>query len=310
MTRRSQLVAAARKEGDLGAAKALKTLRKPTRGAWLVNLVARYEDAQVDRLLLLAEELARAHRDLEPADMRRLSPMRAAAVNSLTGRAIALGAERGYAAPDSVRQDVAETLQAAMADPELADRVREGTIVTTVRAAGFGPADVQGASFGGESDFASPAAIGAEVIQLRPGSSAAAVRETVGGTKDQAAEERRRAEAAEVRSLSRDLGRAEARLEENEARLRRAEDAVAEARSRLTAARERAGELGVRVAELKTQLAAAEAEWQSAEDEAVQAAGAATRRTSEQDLVTEENVCLRTAIQAAKGRLTELGVEE
>lgn len=307
VTRRSQLVAAARKEGDPGAADAFKRLRKPTRGAWLVNLVARYEDAQVDQLLRLGEELARAHRDFEPADMRRLSGMRSAAVNSLAGRAMALGAERGYAAPDSVRQEVAETLQAAMADPELADRVREGTIDTTVRAAGFGPADVHSGFTGGGAP-GSPVDVGARVIELRPGSSAA-VPGAVGAIRDQAAEERRPAEAAEVRRLSRDLGRAEARLEENEARLRRAEGAVAHARSCLTAAREQADECGVRVAALKTQLAAAEAQWRSADDEVVQAAATATRRASEHDLVTEEDVRLRKAIEATKARLIELGVE-
>lgn len=230
IARRDRMVAAAKAAGDRSAAQALKALRKPTRAAWLVNLLARHEADQLAEVFELGESLARAHRDADPSELRRLSALRGAVIGSLTSRANALGAERGYAAPDSVRQEVSETIQAAMADPALADRVLTSTLTTTVRAAGFGPADL----------FA-PAPPMAEVIQLRPSEP-----EPVGP------------DPGEVRRLSRELGRAEARWEEAEVRLRRTQEAAAAAEQELREQEERLVRASERTQELRVALDAAE----------------------------------------------------
>lgn len=255
------MAAAIRSSGDKAAAKAIAALRKPTRGAWLVNVLVNREPAQVAEVFGLGEELARAHRDADAAELRRLSAMRTAVIDSLTRRALALGVEQGYSAPDAVRQEVAETLQAAMADPALADRVSAGTLIATVRAAGFGPADV----------FA-PAL--AEVIPLRPGPPPEAPQAEP--------------DPAEVRQLERDRGRAERRLEEALERQDRARADEERAMMELDTSRVRIAELDARLEELNQLLAAvttehdraaaSESEWR-----AIVAERAATRETAETD---------------------------
>lgn len=240
---RDRLAAAAKAAGDAGGARAIKALRKPTRGAWLVNLLARHETERLAEVLELGESLARAHRDADPDELRRLSALRGAVVNSLAGRATALGAERGYAAPDSIRQEVSETIQAAMADPALADRVLAGAMTATVRAAGFGPADL----FAAAPDLAT-------VIPFPQSAPAEPAAPAVPAGPD----------PAEVRRLSRDLGRAEARWEEARDRLQRADAAATTAAEALADQTAQVTDVGERAAALRSALAAAELQEQAA----------------------------------------------
>ncbi|MDO5498827.1 MAG: hypothetical protein Q4F67_03995 [Propionibacteriaceae bacterium] len=284
VARRGHLVAAARAAGDRAAAQQLQQLKKPTRGAWLVNLIAHHERDRLAEVLELGESLARAHRDADPAELRRLSALRTAVVDSLAGRASALGAERGYAAPDSVRQEVAETIQAALADPQLADRVLTGQLATTVRAAAFGPADL----------FA-PAAPMAQVIPLRR--EAAAEPEPAG------------ADPAEVRRASRDLGRAEARWDEARERLQRADAALAEAVAAQTEQAELAAELDTRLAEVQRQLARLEAEAAGARDRLTELVRGVDDRQAARDRATRETTEAAELITQLQEQLRELGIE-
>lgn len=284
---RDRLAAAARAAGDRPAAQALKALKKPTRGAWLVNLLARHEADQLAEVLELGESLARAHRDADPEELRRLSGLRGAVVNSLTGRATALGAERGYAAPDNVRQEVSETIQAAMADPALADRVLAGTMTGTVRAAGFGPADL----------FAAAPPV-AEVIQLRATPSQPPAQPEPAGP-----------DPAEVRRLSRDLGRAEARWEEAQERLERAEAAAAEADAAVQEQEMHLQEVAERAARLRAELAAVEADERAAQARRDDLAHTASERRAVTARALEETSRLKDVIDRLHQELTELGIE-
>lgn len=269
--RRSEMAAAIRSSGDRVAAKAVASLRKPTRGAWLVNLLVHRESAQVAEVFELGEELARAHRNADAAELRRLSSMRTAVIESLTRRAVALGAEQGYSASEAVSQEIAETLQAAMADPALADKVLEGTLVATVRAAGFGPADVFAPTI-------------ADVIPLRPVRTASAPRPGPDPT--------------EVRRLERERGRAEGRLEEAQSRRDRALGDQERARAELAEVRAEVAEVAGRLTEIRELLAAV-----TEEHERLSA------RESEFDRVLAERSAAREAADADADKLTEL-VEE
>ena len=142
MTRRTELVAAAKAAGDKALAKEIGALRKPTRSAWLVNLLARAAAADLTGLLDIGVALREAQQNLDGAELRLLSAQRHKVVNGLSRRAAALGAEADYTATEAVRQEVAQTLQAALADPEHAELVRRGVLSQAVSYGGFGTIDL------------------------------------------------------------------------------------------------------------------------------------------------------------------------
>lgn len=287
--RRSELAAAIRSSGDRAAAKAVAALRKPTRGAWLVNLLVSREPDQVAEVFALGEELARAHRDADAAEMRRLSSMRGAVLDSLTQRAIGLGREQGYSANDTVGREVAETLQAAMADPALADKVLEGTLVATMRAAGFGPADV----------FA-PAL--ADVIPLRT--------EQHSEDAQSAPDSAPAADPTEVRRLERERGRAEGRLEEARERRDRAVSDEERARRDLDGAQAEVAELSGRVAEIAELLTAATAEHERALARESECGRTLAEHTTTRQTADADAARLAELIDELTARLAELGVSD
>ncbi len=138
MALRTEQVAAAKAAGDKTLAKEIGQLRKPTRSAWLVNLLARAAGDELAGLLDLGAALREAQQKLDAAELRALSGERSKAVNALSRRAVALGAEAGYTATEAARQEVAQTLQAALADPEQTERVRRGVLNQALSYGGFG----------------------------------------------------------------------------------------------------------------------------------------------------------------------------
>lgn len=140
--RRSARVADARAAGDRTLAKAIAQLRRPTRSAWLVNLLARECADEVQDLLQLGTALGEAQRRSSGADLRRLSKERHAALEHLTRRATELAAEHGHAPTDASRHEVSQTLQAALSDPAVAEVVRIGQVTQPVSYGGFGPVDL------------------------------------------------------------------------------------------------------------------------------------------------------------------------
>lgn len=136
---RTAQVKAAKAAGDKELAKQIGALRKPTRSAWLVNLLARAAPEDLEELLQIGTALQEAQANLDGAELRRLSTARHRAVDALSRQAAELGADAGYSATDAVRQEVAQTLSAALADPEQAEAVRHGTLSAAVSYGGFGP---------------------------------------------------------------------------------------------------------------------------------------------------------------------------
>ncbi|HYI57136.1 MAG TPA: hypothetical protein VEX66_03145 [Microlunatus sp.] len=136
--RRKALAAEARAAKDRSLATAIGKLRRPTRSAWLVNLYAREEPGEVTALLELGAALQAAQSELAAAELRRLSAERQKTLAAATRRAVVLGEARGYAATEAVRLEVAQTLQAALADPDVAGDVRAGTVTEAHTYGGFG----------------------------------------------------------------------------------------------------------------------------------------------------------------------------
>ena len=245
--RRQQLVAEARKEGDRQLATQIGKLRRPTRSAWLINLLARQEPEELTALLELGAALQDAQQRMAGDELRQLSAQRRKTVDALARRAIELGREHGYSAPDGAIQEASQTLQTALGDPEIAELVRSGRLNQAVTYGGFGPTDLASA-FGAPSPTKAPS---------RPEKQPAAAPARAPDPK-----QRREAE------------KAAAKAQERATAARKAADS---AESEAEAATQHADEQADRVESLRTQLRQAEA----AEREAREAARAARKHFQE-----------------------------
>jgi hypothetical protein len=143
--RRQQLVAEARQARDRQLATEIGRLRRPTRSAWLINLLARQEPEAVSALLELGGALQDAQQRMAGDELRQLSAERRKTVDTLARRAVELGSEHGYSVPEGAKQEVGQTLQTALGDPEIADLLRAGRLTQAVTFGGFGPTDLAAA---------------------------------------------------------------------------------------------------------------------------------------------------------------------
>ena len=137
--RRTERVAQARQAGDRVVAKQISQLRRPTRTAWMVNLLARAHPAEITQLLDLGRALQDAQQRAAGDDLRRLSKSRRSAVDALTKQAADLARAAGHAPTEGTVQEVSQTLQAALADPAVADLVQRGRLTQAASYGGFGP---------------------------------------------------------------------------------------------------------------------------------------------------------------------------
>lgn len=134
---RDERAGEAKASGDAELAKELRKLRRPTNSAWLVNLLWRERNEDMNELLALAEQF----RDggLTAQRMRELSEERRALVRGLLTEAERLGTQAGVGASAEVIRQVEATLGAAVADPEAAELVRGGRLDKALSYVGFGP---------------------------------------------------------------------------------------------------------------------------------------------------------------------------
>lgn len=136
---RDEAVTAARRAGDRRLAEAIGKLRKPTVAAWLVNLVVRKRPDLVDDLFALGDALRAAQHDLRGGELRELSDRRRTTIGTLVAQARTLAREYGRAGREALPlAEVEATLSAALAEPDVAEAVREGTLTRAAGYAGFG----------------------------------------------------------------------------------------------------------------------------------------------------------------------------
>ncbi|WP_459956606.1 hypothetical protein [Nocardia sp. IFM 10818] len=149
VTVRTERAQQAREDGDKALATAIGKLRRPTVAAWAVNLLARAAGEDVGALLEIGDALREAQRRLSGEQLRTLTTQRQQVVNALTRKAGELAAAHGQRLSESVLRDVGSTLQAALADPEVAEQVRAGTLTAAASYEGFGPAALLAVAGGG-----------------------------------------------------------------------------------------------------------------------------------------------------------------
>jgi hypothetical protein len=266
---RDAAVAEARERGDRELAKAIGRLRRPTKAAWLANLLARHRSGQLEGLLGLAAGLADAQRTLDGAALRQLSSKRHQLVAAMAREAGRLAQEAGDPAAESVLRELQGILDAALARPEIAEQVRSGRLTRTLSYTGFGP----------EAD---PDAVPAPPPRRAPEEPPAEQPEP---TRDTEADDRARRERLRAERDRR--AEALAAAEDEESQARSAQDSADAARDDAAEARDEArnrvaaltAELeAARERERSTATAARDAE--SAAKSAARAVGVAASRTA------------------------------
>jgi hypothetical protein len=217
---RTRLVAAAKQRGDAATAKRIGAARKPTTAAWIVNLLIRTDKGAKHRLADLGERLREAHAAMAGERIRELSAEQRRLIEALVRAAFAAADVRDP--PAALRDDIAGTLQAAVADPEVASRL--GRLTKAERWSGFGDfgdtAPVLTSARSGQAK-AEPTAAPPEHVEAEPeeDNRAAARREHEAARAALAAAEQARADADETVS-ERQAELAVARLRRDHARER------------------------------------------------------------------------------------------
>jgi len=133
-----EFVAARDAEAKRTKDKSLKALRKPTVAAWLVNQLVRHAPKTIEGLLDLGDLMRKAQKHLDAEQMREFNQQRRQLLESLAREGRALGRKLGQNVSDAVEQEVIATLSAALADQEVAAKVREGNLTESLHFAGFG----------------------------------------------------------------------------------------------------------------------------------------------------------------------------
>ncbi len=134
--RRKALAAAAKKAGDREISAQIAALRKPTVAADTVNRLVRAAADEVGELLDLGVQLREAEKALNGPELRELSAKRRHLVSDLARLAFDITEQAAPSA--SVREEVTSTLNAALADENIADMLLSGALVTQARWDGFG----------------------------------------------------------------------------------------------------------------------------------------------------------------------------
>jgi hypothetical protein len=127
----------ARDAGETELADALKRLRKPSSGASVANLLVREHPKEIEHLIKLGSSL-RGSRTPEGAQIRRATKEKVEIVRDLLRHAKPIAKRAGVPFSQSIEQELETTLDAAFADPDSAEALREGRLTTALRYSGLG----------------------------------------------------------------------------------------------------------------------------------------------------------------------------
>ncbi|MCM3533856.1 MULTISPECIES: hypothetical protein [Cellulosimicrobium] len=272
--------------GDAVGAERVGRLTKPTVAAWVVNQVARERPDDVAALVSLGDELRDATADRDRTRLRTLDRLRRERVERVVGEVRDAGEIAGRAVSGTAVDRLAETLTAAVMDPDAGALVRAGRLSQALQHVGFGIVDE-----GGEP---------ADVVELRARTGAVT---DGGGTTDgdeeppADAEEEDAQEAAEreVEESAAEVDRLEAERDDAGTRAREAGDAVGQVEDELA----RVEDELARLADEREALRARLSDARDAESAAREALDAVDERL---DAAEERAAAARKARRAARRR--------
>ena len=140
--RRNEEADAVRRSGDKELATRIRRLPKPSAAAWIMNMLVRHRSAEIAEVLDLGASLRAAQEDLDRDELRELSGRRQKLLAAVVIQARSLAEELGHSVSESAMADLAQTLQAAMADPRAADAVQSGLLTRALLSTGWEPVNV------------------------------------------------------------------------------------------------------------------------------------------------------------------------
>ncbi len=248
----------ARAAGDRTLAREIGALPKPTAAAWVCNLLVREQRAEIEGLVELGDLLRQAQEDLAGDQLRVLDRQRSQLLTALTRQAVTLAREHGTRVGGTVETQVADTLRAAMADPEAGEALLSGRLTGAMSYSGLGTTGSRPAL------RLVPPRPEREATPRPQGGTAAARRRRDDDARRAAEEEARRREeearrAAEERRR-RELAEARSAAEQATALAAEAVAAAEEERYRVDDLDARRADLQARVQELTDELARTEEE--------------------------------------------------
>ncbi|MEL4503557.1 hypothetical protein AAEX63_01325 [Luteococcus sp. H138] len=139
---RKGLAREARAAKDRELARQIEALRRPTRAAWLVNLLARAERDRLVEFFGLGEELAELHRCGTPRDIQEMNRRRGLLCLRLVASAMKLANTYGHRASLRTMDEVEVCLQAGLTHPEAGAEMLKGCLVKAPESAAGFPLDL------------------------------------------------------------------------------------------------------------------------------------------------------------------------
>jgi hypothetical protein len=249
---RNSRVAEAKNAGDRVTATQLAGLKRPTIGAWLVNLVALRRPDAVAELIAVGERLRTVQDSVTPGSqagnrLRELAEQRRGAIEDVLTTIRTLVSEAGEPEPSAAQLAEAEsTFAAAMVDEDAAREVRAARLLRPLSYSGFGSFGV--ASAGATADAGRTGRAAATAAD--ESEDTAAQRRTAAQTRvDEArdvlvrASDDERAAAAVVDQLTEELDRLRTRVDEARAATQAARQARLAAERDLASAERRLAKL-------------------------------------------------------------------
>jgi hypothetical protein len=253
---RTKLAAAAKQSGDVDTAKQISAARKPTTAAWVVNRLALRDRDIRTRLAGFGERLKDAHAAMDGDRIRELTREQRRLIDDVARAAFE---EAELANPSaSLRDDVTGTLQAAVADPDVASRL--GRLTKAEEWSGFGEFGDTAMVFTATRKSAArkksaEAPQRDEQPDKQPDKRDAARRERDKARAAVAEAERAKSEAdAALTELQADVATARLRRDDARRRLKDAEDALAAAEDAYDKGKQASREAAAVVKEAKAQL--------------------------------------------------------
>ncbi|MGO4691077.1 hypothetical protein [Glaciibacter sp. 2TAF33] len=131
----------ARTGGDAALAKTIGALPKPATSAAVLNLLVRARPDELERLFELGAALRAAQDELDRTELQRLGRARQELVRAIARQGTAIAVELGMTVSPSAVNDVEQTLQAALADPDAEGAVRTGCLIRPLASTGLEPVD-------------------------------------------------------------------------------------------------------------------------------------------------------------------------
>ncbi len=136
---RNDIATRARAEGDAELATAVKALRRPTNGGWVLNLLARRRREELEAVVELGGRLRDAVGVLGATELHELDRRRRELTRAVAARGAELAADAGRRVSAQVVADVEESLRSAMVDATAGRALLTGLLLDTFTTTGLEP---------------------------------------------------------------------------------------------------------------------------------------------------------------------------